>query len=74
MGELKDVFNPENVAVVGATEKEGSIPRIVLGNLLSSFKGNFSPSTRGGRKSLALSVTLPWPSSRHGSTWRSYPR
>ena len=54
MGELKDVFNPENVAVIGATEREGSIPRVVLGNLLSSFKGKIFPVNPGRKEVLGL--------------------
>ena len=33
---LDAIFNPRSVAVVGATEKEGSVGRTILWNLLSS--------------------------------------
>ena len=35
MANLKKIFNPDTVALVGATEKEGSIGRVVLENLMT---------------------------------------
>ena len=41
---LDAIFNPRSVAVVGATEKEGSVGRTILWNLLSSpFGGTVYP-------------------------------
>jgi acetyltransferase len=39
MGELATLFGPERVAVVGATETDGSVGRAVTENLLSEFDG-----------------------------------
>jgi acetyltransferase len=36
MGDLKRMFNPKTIALIGATDKEGSIGRTVLANLLAS--------------------------------------
>ena len=41
---LKSIFAPSNVAVIGATEKEGSVGRTILWNLISSpFGGAVFP-------------------------------
>ncbi|HUN90031.1 MAG TPA: CoA-binding protein, partial [Terriglobales bacterium] len=41
---LDDIFNPRSVAVVGASEREGSVGRTVLWNLLSTpFGGTVYP-------------------------------
>lgn len=41
---LKSIFSPRNVAVIGATEKEGSVGRTILWNLISSpFGGAVFP-------------------------------
>ena len=41
---LESIFSPKNVAVVGATERQGSVGRTVLWNLLSSpFGGTVYP-------------------------------
>jgi acetyltransferase len=41
---LKSIFEPKNVAVIGATEKEGSVGRTLLWNLISSpFGGAVFP-------------------------------
>ncbi|RLE97949.1 MAG: CoA-binding protein [Thermoprotei archaeon] len=40
---LKRIFEARSVAVVGASEKKGSIGRAVMENLLSSFKGSIYP-------------------------------
>jgi hypothetical protein len=42
---LKSIFAPKNVAVIGATEKEGSVGRTILWNLISSpFGGAVFPN------------------------------
>ncbi|MDO9517965.1 MAG: acetate--CoA ligase [Methanosarcinaceae archaeon] len=40
---LKDLFNPESVAVIGASRTKGKVGRAVLENLLNDFKGNIIP-------------------------------
>ncbi len=41
---LDDIFNPKNVAVIGASERAGSVGRSVLWNLLSTpFGGAVFP-------------------------------
>ena len=43
-GPLDAIFHPRSIAVVGATEKEGSVGRTILWNLLSSpFGGTVYP-------------------------------
>ena len=39
MGRLSTLFRPERVAVVGATESDGSVGRAITSNLLESFDG-----------------------------------
>jgi acetyltransferase len=39
MGELATLFRPERVAVVGATDREGSVGRAITANLLADFDG-----------------------------------
>jgi acetyltransferase len=39
MGDLSSLFAPERVAVVGASDSEGSVGRAILANLLDSFDG-----------------------------------
>ena len=39
MGRLSTLFGPERVAVVGATESDGSVGRAITSNLLASFDG-----------------------------------
>ncbi|MGQ4555616.1 acetate--CoA ligase family protein [Halobellus sp. GM3] len=43
MGELSELFAPDRVAVVGATEREGSVGRAIMENLLASFEGDVVP-------------------------------
>ncbi|GAB6878719.1 acetate--CoA ligase family protein [Halorubrum gandharaense] len=43
MGTLTDLFDPDRVAVVGATEREGSVGRAVTTNLLDDFDGEMVP-------------------------------
>ncbi|MBW6470363.1 MAG: acetate--CoA ligase [Methanosarcinaceae archaeon] len=40
---LKDLFNPESVAVIGASRTKGKVGRAVLENLINDFKGNIVP-------------------------------
>jgi acetyl coenzyme A synthetase (ADP forming)-like protein len=40
MGQLATLFAPERVAVVGATDREGSVGRAVTANLLADFEGD----------------------------------
>ncbi|MFC7250400.1 acetate--CoA ligase alpha subunit [Halomicroarcula sp. GCM10025324] len=39
MGRLSTLFAPERVAVIGATDSEGSVGRAITSNLLASFDG-----------------------------------
>jgi len=39
MGRLSNLFGPERVAVIGATESDGSVGRAITSNLLASFDG-----------------------------------
>jgi acetyltransferase len=43
MGELSELFAPGTVAVVGATERQGSVGRAVMENLLADFDGEVVP-------------------------------
>jgi len=43
MGDLTELFAPGTVAVVGATEREGSVGRAILENLLADFAGDVVP-------------------------------
>ena len=43
MGELAALFAPERVAVVGATDREGSVGRAIMENLLADFEGTVVP-------------------------------
>jgi len=43
MGELSALFAPERIAVVGATEREGSVGRAIMQNLLDAFEGEVVP-------------------------------
>ncbi|GAA0680619.1 acetate--CoA ligase family protein [Natronoarchaeum mannanilyticum] len=43
MGALSDLFGPERVAVVGATDREGSVGRAILTNLQADFDGDVVP-------------------------------
>src|SRR3989337_1324062 len=41
---METFFNPSSVAIIGATEKTGSLPGIILKNLLDmGFKGKIYP-------------------------------
>ena len=43
MSDVADLFTPNRVAVVGATEREGSIGRAIMENLLADFEGQTIP-------------------------------
>ena len=43
MGDIRKMFNPETVALIGASEKEGAIGRTILENLLLSDKRKIYP-------------------------------
>ncbi|WP_306057910.1 acetate--CoA ligase family protein [Natronococcus wangiae] len=43
MGRLSDLFAPETVAVVGATDREGAVGRAILENLRNDFAGEVIP-------------------------------
>ncbi|MFB6151417.1 MAG: acetate--CoA ligase alpha subunit [Haloarculaceae archaeon] len=54
MGELASLFAPTRVAVVGATEREGSVGRAVMENLLDSFDGETVPVNPSSDEVLGL--------------------
>ena len=43
MGTLNELFDPDRVAVVGATAREGAVGRAVTSNLLADFAGDTVP-------------------------------
>jgi len=43
MGTLNEMFDPDRVAVVGATSREGAVGRAVTSNLLDDFDGDTVP-------------------------------
>ena len=43
MGTLTELFAPDRIAVIGATEREGSIGRAVTTNLIADFNGTVVP-------------------------------
>jgi acetyltransferase len=53
--QLDAIFTPRNVAVIGATDRAGSVGRTVLGNLIRSpFGGTVFPVSRGRTSVLGL--------------------
>ena len=42
MGDISKIFNPGTIALIGATEKEHSVGRIILDNLLLWSRGRYS--------------------------------
>ncbi|WP_123534091.1 acetate--CoA ligase family protein [Halosimplex salinum] len=40
MGQLATLFSPDRIAVVGATDREGSVGRAITANLLDGFEGD----------------------------------
>ncbi|ELY61931.1 acetate--CoA ligase family protein [Natronolimnohabitans innermongolicus] len=47
MGRLAELFDPETVAVVGATDREGAVGRAILENLEDAFDGDVVPINPG---------------------------
>jgi acetyltransferase len=43
MAELSELFAPERIAVVGATDREGSVGRAIMENLIDSYVGAVVP-------------------------------
>jgi acetyltransferase len=43
MGDVAELFTPERIAVVGATDRKGSIGRAIMENLLADFEGETVP-------------------------------
>jgi acetyl coenzyme A synthetase (ADP forming)-like protein len=43
MGQLSSLFSPERIAVVGATERPGSVGRALVENLQADFEGDIVP-------------------------------
>jgi len=43
MAALSGLFEPSRVAVVGATDREGSVGRALMENLLAEFSGEVVP-------------------------------
>ncbi len=43
MGTLSELFAPDRIAVVGATEREGSVGRAIMDNLVTDFDGKVIP-------------------------------
>jgi acetyltransferase len=43
MGRLSSLFSPERIAVVGATERSGSVGRALVENLQADFRGEIIP-------------------------------
>ncbi len=44
---LEKFFNPDSVAIIGASRKEGKVGRVVLDNIREGFKGNIYPVNPG---------------------------
>jgi acetyltransferase len=47
MGHIKTMFDPRTIALVGATEKEGSVGRVLLENLLAATGRQIFPINPG---------------------------
>jgi acetyltransferase len=54
MGNLNNVFNPSSVALIGASDKEGSIGRIILTNLLQAEGRKIFPVNPGKKVLMGL--------------------
>ncbi|QSW98665.1 acetate--CoA ligase family protein [Haloterrigena alkaliphila] len=54
MGRLAELFDPETVAVVGATDREGAVGRAITENLLDGFDGEVVPINPGRDEVLGL--------------------
>ncbi|RSD36443.1 MAG: hypothetical protein CI952_142, partial [Methanohalophilus sp.] len=44
---LSSLFNPDSVAVIGASRKKGKVGNAVLSNLVKDFRGNIYPVNPG---------------------------
>ena len=57
MGSIERMFDPETVAVIGATERERSVGRAIMENLISWREGDFprKPESREGSGAEMLS-------------------
>ena len=67
---LDAIFHPRSIAVVGATEKEGSVGRTILWNLLSSPFGGTVYPVNPSRPAI-LGVKAYPSSARSRITWTS---
>ena len=54
MGSLKTLFAPESVAVVGATDREGSVGHAVTQNLIDDYEGEVLPVNPKSEEVLGL--------------------
>lgn len=54
MGRLAELFDPETVAVVGATDREGAVGRAITANLRDRFDGEVVPINPGRDEVLGL--------------------
>ncbi len=54
MGSLKNLFAPESVAVVGATDREGSVGHAVTQNLIDDYEGEVIPVNPSADEVLGL--------------------
>jgi len=54
MADLSGLFDPDRVAVVGATDREGSVGRAITENLASGFDGEVVPVNPGRDEVLGL--------------------
>lgn len=54
MGDIRKMLNPATVALIGATEREGSIGRRILENLLTSGDRKVLPVNPGRRTALGM--------------------
>jgi acetyl coenzyme A synthetase (ADP forming)-like protein len=56
MGNLETLFSPERVAVIGATESEGSVGRAIMENLLDGYGGEILPVNPNAEEVFGLSA------------------
>ncbi len=68
---MEKMFNPESVAVIGASHVKGKVGRAVLDNLLNGYEGTIYPINPNsteieGLKCYKTVLDAPGP-----STWRS---
>ena len=52
--ELQRMFHPESIAVVGASEDEGSVGKTLVSNLMNGFKGRLYPVNPNREKVFGL--------------------